>query len=71
MREYSPYPLVFTGAPECMGVQSHACHSGARDFPELRVYSRNSMGLVNLGFQLGRVGMPYVEVACVSTSLTP
>ena len=70
MREYKPHPLVFTGASEYMGVHSHACHSGSRDFLELRVFPRRPFGLVNLGFHFGRIGMRYVEVACVSTSLT-
>ena len=71
MREYKPPPLVCTGASECMVAQSNACHSGARDFPELRVYFRGPLALVNLGFCLGLVGMRYVEVACVSRSLHP
>ena len=71
MREYKPPPLVCTGASECMGAYSNAWHSGARDFPELRVYSPGVLGLVNLRFRFGRVAMRYVEVACVSTSLHP
>ena len=54
-----------------MGAHSHVCHSSARDFPELCVYTRDPFSLVNLGFHFGRVGMRHVEVACVSTSLTP
>ena len=50
---------------------SHACHSGARDFPELRVYSPTSLGLVHLGFHFGRVVRGFMEVACVRTRLTP
>ena len=71
MREYKPHPVVFTAASKCMGTQSQACHSGARDFPELRLYSLNPSSLVNLGFHFGRVVMRFVEVACVSTRLTP
>ena len=71
MREYKPHPLVYTGASECGRTHSHACHSGAPDIPELRVYFRDPSGLVNLGFYFGRIGMRYLEVACVSTSLTP
>ena len=69
-REYKPHPLVYTGAYECGGTHSHACHSDAPDFPELRVYSRGPLILVKLGFHFGRVSMRFVEVACVSTSLT-
>ena len=69
MRENKPSPFVCTGALECMGAHLHACHSGAHDFPELRVYSRGPLGLVKLGFRFGCVGMRYVEVACVRTSL--
>ena len=56
---------------ECGGSHFHAFHSSAPDFSELRVYYRTSMGLVNLEFHFGRVLMRFVEVACVSTSLTP
>ena len=59
MREYKPPPLVCTGASESTGANSHAYHSGARDFPELRVYSRSPFGLVKLGFYLG-------ALACVT-----
>ena len=44
---------------------------GAGDFPELRVYSQDPLGVANLAFHFGRVGKRLVEVACVSTSLTP
>ena len=71
MREYNPPLLVCTGASECMGAQSNECHSVFRDFPELRVYSRRPLDIVSLGFRFGRVGMRYVEVACVSTSVHP
>ena len=50
---------------------SHACHSGARDFTELRVYSPTPLGLVQLGFHFGSVFRRFVELACVSTRLTP
>ena len=43
----------------------------APDFPGLRVHSRRPLGLVKLGFHFGRVGMRFLEVGCVSTSLTP
>ena len=71
MHEYKPHPFVCTGSYECGGTHSHAGHSADRDFPELSVYSRRSLGLVNLGFHFARVGMRYLEVAWVSTSLTP
>ena len=71
MREYKPHPLLCTYASQCGGTHSHACHSGVPDFPELRVYFRRPLGLVNLGFHFGRVGLRFVEVACVSTSITP
>ena len=50
---------------------SHACHSGARDFPELRVYSPTPLGLVHLRFHFGLVVIRFVEVASVSTRLIP
>ena len=62
-------PLVRLG--ECGCSHSHAFHSGAADLSELRVYYRTSMGLVNLEFHFSRVLMLFVEVACVSTSLSP
>ena len=71
MPEYKPNPLVCTGPSECMGAPLHACHSGLRDFPKLPLHSRGALCLVNLGFHFGRVSMSYVEVACLSTSLTP
>ena len=71
MRDYNPHPLICTGASDCSGAHSHDCLSGALKLPELRVYSRGPLGLVNLGFHFGRVAMRYVEVACVSTTLTP
>ena len=71
MREYQRPPFFCTCASECSGVRSHACHSGARDFPGLRVYSRGPQCLANLGFYFGRFVMLFVEVACVSTSLHP
>ena len=54
----------------CTASHSHACHSVARDIPELRVYCRGSLGLVHLGFHFGGVVMRFVEVAGVSTRLT-
>ena len=69
--EFKPHPLLFTCDSECGGHHSHACHSSAPYFPELRVYSRRPFGLVRLGFHFGRVVMRFVEVACVSSSLTP
>ena len=71
MREYKPPPFFCTCAWECSGAHSHAFHSGARDFPELHVYSRNPYCLAKLGFYFGRFLMRFVEVACVSTSLHP
>ena len=71
MREFKPHPLVCTCALHCSGTHSHTCHSGAPNFPEFRVYSLGPFGLVNLGFHFGALGMRFVEVACVSTSLTP
>ena len=70
MREYKPHALLCTCAFNAGGTDAHACHSGARDFPELRVYSRGPLGLVNLGFQFGRVVIRFLEVACVRASLT-
>ena len=57
----------------CTASHSHACHSGARGLPELRVYSPTPtlLGLVHLGFHFDRVVMCFVEVAHVSTRLTP
>ena len=69
MRENMPPPYVFTGATECRGAHSHACHTGARDFPRSRVYSRGPLRLENLGFQFERGGMRYRDVACLRTSL--
>ena len=66
MREFKPHPLLFTCASEWGGPHSHACQSSAPDFPELRVYSSGSLGVVNLGFHVGQVVMHFVEVACVS-----
>ena len=71
MRDYKPHHLVWTGASEYSWTHSHACYSANRDLPELRVYSRGPFGLTNLGFHFGPVGMRYLEVACVSTILTP
>ena len=71
IRENKPPPFVCTGASECRGAHSHACHSSARDFPESRAYSRGPLGVVNLGFHFGRVGMSYGDMACVRTSLPP
>ena len=55
----------------CTVSNSHACHSGARHFPELRVYSPIPLGLVHLGFHFDRVVMRLVEVEGVSKRLTP
>ena len=71
MRACKAHPLFGTGALECMGLQSHACHSGARDFLEVRVYSQTPLALVKLGFHFGRVVMRLLEVACVRARLTP
>ena len=64
---------VSTGFNPCIAhvPHSHECHSGAPNFPELRDYFRPPFSLVKLGFHFGRVLMRFVEVACVSTSLTP
>ena len=71
MREYKPHPLFRTCASEFGGTHSHACHSGAPDFPELRVNTRSPLGLVYLGFHFGCVLMRFLEVACVTKRLTP
>ena len=71
MREFNAPPLVCTVASECSGAHTHARHSATRDFPELRVYSRSPLGLVNLGLRFGRFGMRYLEVACVSLTIHP
>ena len=71
MREYKPQRLVCTCASECSGTHSHPCHSSTPNFPELRVYYRTPLGLVNLGLHFGRVVMRFVELACVRASLTP
>ena len=71
MREYKAHPLLCTCSCNAGGTDSHACHSGVRDFPELRVYSRTPLGLVNLEFHLDRVVMRFLEVACVRERLTP
>ena len=65
----SPYfaPCV----SQCTACNSDACHSGAPDFPEFRVYSRYPLGLVHLGFHFGRVLMRFLEEACVTKRLTP
>ena len=57
----------------CAASHSHACHSGARDFPDWRVYSPTPtpLGLVQLRFHFGRVVMCFLEVARVSRRLTP
>ena len=55
----------------CTASHSHACHSVARDFPELRVYSLIPLGLVHQEFHFGRVVMRFVKVAGVSKRLTP
>ena len=66
MREYKPHLLTLTGASH-----SHACHSSGLDFPALGIYSSTPLGLGKLGFRFGSVLMRFVEVAGVSTSLTP
>ena len=71
MRTCKPHPLLCTCGFNAGGTDFHACHSGVRDFPELRVYSKTPLGLVNLGFHFGRVVMRILEVACVRASLTP
>ena len=71
IREFNPPSFVSTGVSESSGVHSDACHSGARDFPLLHVYSRGPLGLVNLAFFLGRLAMRYVEVACMNSTLHP
>ena len=55
----------------CTASHSHACHSVAPDFPQLRVYSPIPLRLRHLGFHFGCVVMRFVEVAGVSTRLTP
>ena len=50
MRVCKALPLFCTGALKCMGLNSHACHSAARDFPEMHVYSQSPSPLVKLGF---------------------
>ena len=60
MRENKPPRFVCTGASECMGAHLHPCHSGARNFPELRVYSQDPLALDNLEFRFGRFGMRYI-----------
>ena len=70
MREYKPHPLVGTGASDCSRADSHAWFSGARNFPEVRVHSRDSLALVNLAFHFGRVGIRYVEVALTHATST-
>ena len=69
MRACKPHPLLCT-CFNAGGTDSHACHSGVCDFPELRVYSRAPLGLVNLGFHCGRVVMRFLGVACVRAMLT-
>ena len=71
MRECKPHPLLYTCGSECGGTHSNACHSGAPDFPYLRVYFRGPLALVNLVFHFSRVVMRFVKVACVSATLTP
>ena len=71
MLAWKAHLLFRTGALEFMGLHSHACHSGAPDFPEVRVYSESPSALVKLGFHFGRVVMRFLEVACVRARLTP
>ena len=71
MRACKAHPLLCTCGSNAGGTNSHSYHSGVRDFPELHVYSRDSLGLVNLGFHFGSVVMRFVEVACVRARLTP
>ena len=71
MRKYKPPPFFRTSTWECSGARLHACHSGARQFPELHVYSRGPKGLANVGFHFGRFVMRLVEVECVSARLLP
>ena len=69
MRASRPHPVVCTCPSECDGTDSHAWHSGVRYFPELRVYSRVPLGLVNLGLHFGRVIMRFLKVGCERASL--
>ena len=71
MRACKAHPLFRTGALECMRLHSHACHSSARAFPEVCVYSQTPSALVKLGFHFGHVVMRFLKVACVRASLTP
>ena len=66
MREYEPHILILTGASH-----SNACHYGAPDFPALGVYFFTHLGLGKLELRFGRVLICFVEVAAVSTNLTP
>ena len=66
-----PHPLLCPRAFNSGQTESDACHSGVRSFPELRVYSRAPLRLVNLGFHFVRVVMRFLEVACVRGGLTP
>ena len=70
MRAWKALAWFRTGALESMGLYSHACHTGARDFPEMRVYSQSPSALVKLGFHFGRVVMRFLEVACLRGRLT-
>ena len=40
------------------------------EYPALRVQSRDALGTVKLGFYFGRVVMRFIEVTCVSRSLS-
>ena len=61
----------FAHVPHSAQPHSHACHSGAPDFPELRVHSQSPLGLMKLAFHFGRVVMRFLEMACVRASLSP
>ena len=47
-----------------------ACYSGARHFPELRVYSPIPLDVVKLGLHFGRAAMRFVKVEGVSRGPT-
>ena len=71
MRGCKARPLLCTCGFSAGVTDSHACRSGFRDFPELRVSSRVALGVLNLGFHFGCVVMRFLEGACVGARLAP
>ena len=70
MRACKAHPLLCTCGSNAGVTDSHACHSGVRDFPELRVYSQVPLGLLKVELHFGRVLIRFLEVGYVRARLT-